>query len=112
MNRRETTNAIAVMQAWVDGKGAVQCVGKNRNKVWCDCDDGANCSWDWDTFTYRMKPVPIEVKAWAVMFQTEETGEWRVGGTFPWKDRAEEYGHESNRVFHVVPLKGSFTCEY
>ena len=48
MNRKETERAIAVMQAYVDGK-QIEATGQEG------CDSPL---WDWSKYSYQVKPEP------------------------------------------------------
>ena len=51
MDKQETRDAVAVMQAWVNGK-PIQCM-THFGKTWHDVD---NPAWDWYNDKYRVKP--------------------------------------------------------
>ena len=59
VNRAETEQAIAVMQAWMDGK-PIQCNTYNAGKNWFDLLAEAPV-WNWQNCTYRIKPEPTKV---------------------------------------------------
>lgn len=56
MKRAETKEAIAVMQAWVDGK-AIQYRSVTTNFEWNDVV--GNPIWSWTNTEYRVKPQAI-----------------------------------------------------
>ena len=53
MNREETKQAIAIMQAFVDGKE----IEYSDGTVW---ESGFSPSWNWYGTKYRIKPKPRE----------------------------------------------------
>ena len=55
MNREETKAAIAVMQAWLEGK-TVQCSEKAYAPNWIDVGSGA--LWNFFACDYRIAPEP------------------------------------------------------
>ena len=59
MNKAETEQAIAVMQAWMDGK-PIQCNTYNTGENWIDLLAEAPV-WNWDDCVYRIKPEPTKV---------------------------------------------------
>ena len=59
MNREETKKAIAVMQAYVDGK---QIEAAQEGSEW----RASLPIWDWGPNEYRVKPEPIE--CWVTIF--------------------------------------------
>lgn len=62
MNKEETKSAIAVMQAWLDGKEIQGYRGwldiERNTPIWGDLKDKENCNWDWSSGRYRVKPEP------------------------------------------------------
>jgi hypothetical protein len=58
MNKKETTEAIEVMQAFVDG-AEMQWYGGLTGK-WRDFDDNDPPQWIWGHEQYRIKPKPRE----------------------------------------------------
>lgn len=50
MNREQTKQAIAVMQAYTDG---AEIEFREPSGKWHDCEP----SWDWQRFDYRVKPT-------------------------------------------------------
>ena len=61
MNKDQTMEAIAVMQAWVDGE-QIECRARGR-EVW----HGGDCAdwiWNWEEKEYRIKPEPMEIEVW------------------------------------------------
>ena len=62
MNRAETKQAIAVMQAWLEGK-SIQVASPSSGKLseqWLDLKE-EQPRWDWYTLVYRVKPQPEEL---------------------------------------------------
>ena len=57
MNRVETKKAIAVMQAYVDGKQIEAAQENYTSTLQEGCDSPL---WDWSSYSYRVKPEPIE----------------------------------------------------
>lgn len=58
MTREETIAAIAVMQAWVDGK-SIQFESPIDAK-WIDLSPSKPV-WDWNGANYRIKPEPLTI---------------------------------------------------
>lgn len=56
MERAETEEAIAIMQAWVDGK-TIQYRPRIEGSKWIDVVH--NLSWCWGQYHYRIKPTVI-----------------------------------------------------
>ena len=56
MDRTETKEAIAIMQAWVDGK-TIQYRNKADDSVWDDVI--GTPIWSWTNTQYRVKPTVI-----------------------------------------------------
>jgi len=56
VDKKETAEAILVMQAWIDDKG-VQQISRTRQEAWIDYAEPA---WQWGLFKYRIKPSPRE----------------------------------------------------
>ena len=63
MNREETKKAIAVMQAYVDGKQIESAQQNYKYTLQEGCDSPL---WDWSLYSYRVKPEPIE--CWVTIF--------------------------------------------
>ena len=59
VNKVETEQAIAVMQAWMDGK-PIQYNTYSTGKNWIDLPAEAPV-WNWQNYTYRIKPEPTKV---------------------------------------------------
>ena len=57
MNREETKKAIAVMQAYVDGKQIEAAQEGYQYTLQEGCDSPL---WDWSSYRYRVMPEPIE----------------------------------------------------
>ena len=61
MNKAETEQAIAVMQAWVEGK-QIELAASPRGKLpaqWMPLDEAP--IWNWCDRVYRIKPEPTKV---------------------------------------------------
>ena len=75
VNKVETEQAIAVMQAWMDGK-SIQCNTYNTGKNWIDILAPAP-AWDWQNCRYRIKPEPTKVyvvfSSWHKRICTKDT---------------------------------------
>lgn len=56
MGRAETGEAIAIMQAWVDGK-TIQYRNRGCNSEWVDVV--GNPVWSWTNTQYRVKPQAV-----------------------------------------------------
>lgn len=56
MEKAETKEAIAIMQAWVDGK-TIQCREMTTNSAWTDVV--GNPIWSWTNTQYRIKPNAV-----------------------------------------------------
>ena len=80
MNRKETEEAIKVMQAFVDG--AELEIRSRGYPTWESAATTTIC-WSWDRIEYRIKPKPLEV--WV----TVRNGDNKPAGVYASKNDAE-----------------------
>lgn len=64
MNRRETSKAVAVMQAFADGK-EVEVAERRHDKKAPNWRHTTTPIWDWADYDYRIKPEPRRI--WATI---------------------------------------------
>ncbi len=70
MNKKETIEAIKVMQAFVDGDDIKVDEQTNKYNV-----NNSELGWNWSGFKYRVKPKPIE--RWIGVWEQETiTPQW------------------------------------
>jgi len=70
MDKKESKEAIAIMQAWVDDV-PVQ-VKRHNSRTWLD--GVTSPCWNWDEWEWRIKPEPVEVTVWAIVIDGEVVG--------------------------------------
>lgn len=66
MNKEQAKQAIAVMQAWVDGEQIEFKVKHLPDDAFRTPTEKWGLAWNWDDFVYRRKPKPKIVERWAL----------------------------------------------